>query len=80
MAELRAIEGYVRAFNPLAAQRLAIRLLTVGESLRDLPLRGRMISHGRRELTIVWPYLLRYRVDGDRVIVLEVRHGAREPD
>jgi len=39
-----------------------------------------MISHGRRELTIVWPYLLRYRVDGDRVIVLEVRHGAREPD
>jgi plasmid stabilization system protein ParE len=30
-----------------------------------------------REMTTVWPYILRYRVDQDRVVILRVRHGAQ---
>ncbi len=31
-----------------------------------------------REL-IVRPYIVRYKVDGDRVQIVRVRHGARRP-
>jgi plasmid stabilization system protein ParE len=30
---------------------------------------------GKREMTTVWPYIVRYRVDGERVIILRIRHG-----
>ena len=30
-----------------------------------------------REMTTVWPYILRYRVEAERVIILRVRHGAQ---
>jgi plasmid stabilization system protein ParE len=77
-ADIEAIVAYIASQSkPLAAQRLGQRLLAIGESLRDQPDRGRPISHGRREIAFVTPYLLRYRVKGDRVFIMEVRHGAR---
>ena len=33
-----------------------------------------------REMTIVWPYILRYRVSGDKVFILRIRHGAQNDD
>jgi plasmid stabilization system protein ParE len=78
--ELRAIRAYVAEFNPLAAQRLATRLVAMARSLESEPDRGRPISRGRREITVIRPYLLRYRREAGRVIILEIRHGAREPD
>ena len=32
-----------------------------------------------RELATIPPYLIRYRVLDDRVLILRVRHGARRP-
>lgn len=29
-------------------------------------------------MTVVWPYILRYRVEADTVIILRIRHGAQE--
>ncbi len=80
MAELVAIRDYIGHFNPLAAQRLADRILKAGNALDMFPDRGRMISRDRRELTIVRPYLIRYRRTGQMVTILEIRHSAREPD
>ena len=34
-------------------------------------------GNGLREMTTVWPYIVRYRVETDRVVVLRIRHGAR---
>ncbi len=79
-SELRTIRAYVAQFSPLAAQRLAARLVSAARSLETSPDRGRPISQGRRELTIIPPYLIRYAHAGDRVVILEIRHGAREPD
>ena len=80
LAELRAIRLYIAQFSPLAAQRFAQRLKNAANALGDMPDRGRPISRGRRELTIVPPYLIRYARHDDRVAILEIRHSAREPE
>ncbi len=80
VANLDAIADYISAFNPAAAQRLAARLIALADSLADFPERGRDAGEGRRELTIVWPYVLRYRVEAERVIILRIRHGARDTE
>jgi toxin ParE1/3/4 len=80
LADVEAITAYIGQFSPIASRNMASRLLAEGDSLELLPLRGRVISANRRELTIVSPYLIRYRIVGDRVLILEVRHGARRPD
>ena len=48
-------------------------------SLTDQPTRGRQARGRLRELTIVSPYIIRYRVDAEEVVILRVRHGARRP-
>lgn len=63
----------------MAAERLGARLIAAGQSLDIQPLRGRAIRAGRRELTTVYPYLIRYRLTAKGVEILEVRHGARKP-
>ena len=80
ITELEAIAEYIHELSPLAAQRVAVRLTAAAEALDLYPLRGRSISGDRRELTQVSPYLIRYRVEDDQMLILEVRHGAREPD
>ena len=80
VANLEAIFTYVSAFNPAAAGALANRLIAVADSMATFPHRGRDVGGGRREMTTVWPYILRYRVDGDTLIILRVRHGARDEE
>jgi plasmid stabilization system protein ParE len=31
-------------------------------------------------LAVIRPYLIRYARVEDRIVILEIRHGAREPD
>lgn len=78
-ADLENIRTYIGQFNPTAAQRMAERLIAAADSLSEFPDRGRPIANGRRELTIIWPYLLRYRVAGDIAYILRIRHGAQRP-
>lgn len=80
VSNLDSIAAYVHDFNPLAAQRLALRLRSAADSLAEHPDRGRPIGRGLRELVIVPPYLIRYRVKGDGVEIISIRHGARAPD
>lgn len=78
IAHLEAIVTYVSAYDLAAAEKLGRRLIELADSLAEFPNRGRDTGDGRREMTIVPPYVLRYRVDGARVIILRIRHGARE--
>jgi toxin ParE1/3/4 len=77
VGNLEAIIAYISAFNPPAAQRLAERLIAVADSLAEFPERGRQVGDGRREMTVVWPYVVRYRIAEDAVYILRIRHGAR---
>ena len=78
--QLRGIEIYVARFRPLAAQRLALRIIACTDDLRAFPDAGRPISRGRRQIVAISPYILRYRHEEDAVVILEVRHGATIAD
>ena len=78
--DLVGIRDYVSQFAPLAAQRLAARLASAAESLSDHPLRGRSIGRGRRARVAIPPYQIRYRILGEVVEIITIRHGAREPE
>ena len=75
--DLTDIRTYIGKFNPAAATRMAARLIEAAESLHEHPDRGRPISRNRRELAIVPPYVIRYRVKGDTVEIIRIRHGSR---
>jgi toxin ParE1/3/4 len=75
--ELEAARTYIAQFSPLAAQRIAVRLKRAGESLAEFPERGRATTGARRELATVPPYIITYRVRGDVVTILQVRHASR---
>ena len=80
LTNIYEISEFVAAYNPAAARRLADRLFAAATSLNEFPDRGREAGPGLRELTIVWPYVLRYSVSADEVRIIRIRHGARQPD
>jgi toxin ParE1/3/4 len=81
-ARLREIRAYVALDKPEAAERLALRIVAMVEALRDHPHLGRVGAEpGIRELVIGnTPYIVLYRVQGRRVIVSTVWHGAQRRD
>ena len=58
---------------------VAEQLITAADSLAHLPLRGREIAPGLRQLAHLSPYLLRYSYDplADVVTIRTIWHGAR---
>lgn len=80
LRQLAAITDYVRAFHPTAGAELARHLLQAGNSLTTFPNRGRIVpGTAMRELVTRAPYIIRYRVAGDTVRILRIRHTARRP-
>ena len=74
---VRAAYDYLVEVNPQAARDLAAALMVAGDGLEVFAERGRMVEGtGLRELVVVWPYVIRYRVDEGVVVILRVRHGA----
>jgi toxin ParE1/3/4 len=80
LREIEQIYRYLTQFNPSAAAKLADELFSAGDSLETLPNRGRPVpGTALRELTVVYPYIIRYRIADDHVRILRVRHGRRQP-
>ena len=78
-ARLDEIHRYIARDNPTAADKVGDRLIALGESLAEFPNRGRPARDGTREMTSVPPYVLRYRVIGDAVVIVGIRHGRQRP-
>ena len=80
LAHLQAIRTYIEQFNPRAARDVASSLKALGDSLVNFPYRGRQVrGTSTRELVSIYPYIIRYHIDGDTVVILRVRHAARRP-
>jgi len=80
LTDLEGIRRYIGNFNPDAARDMAERIIEAADSLATFPYRGRLVpGTPLRESTIARPYIIRYRVNPDRVVILRVRHGARRP-
>lgn len=77
---LDRIVEYIEVFDVVAARRIAVRLTTLANSLNEFPERGRPLGDDVRQLSIIRPYLLRYLVTDDAVIIQRVLHGARQLD
>ena len=79
LTRLREIRSYVAEDKPEAAARLATRIVSVVEALREHPYLGRAGAEpGIRELVIGGtPYIVLYRVQGGRVVISTVWHGAQ---
>jgi len=82
-ARLSEIRAYIALDNPDAAERVAMRIVALVETLKNFPHLGRPGAQpGVRELVISGtPYIVMYRVRGDRVTINTIWHGAqrREP-
>jgi toxin ParE1/3/4 len=77
---LREIRAYVARDKPEAAERLAMRIVAMLEALRNHPYLGRAGAEpGIRELVIGGtPYIVLYRVQGQRVTVSTIWHAAQQ--
>jgi addiction module RelE/StbE family toxin len=79
LQEIINIYHYIASYNPRAASDLIDALLNAGDSLANFARRGRPVGDNLRELTVVYPYIIRYEIVGNDVTILRVRHGMRRP-
>ena len=80
LREIDHIYRYLAQFNPSAAENMVGEILAAGDSLENFPYRGRAVPGTQlREVTIAYPYVIRYRITADQVRILRVRYGARRP-
>jgi addiction module RelE/StbE family toxin len=79
LQDIITIYNYVANHNPRVASDLIDALLRAGDGLVNFPHRGRLVGDNLRELTVVYPYLIRYEIVGTDVTILRVRHGRRQP-
>lgn len=78
MARLRR---FLEPNNPRAAQRAAHTILDGAKIFRQHPEAGVPMGDGRRELFLHFGssgYVLRYRLDGDDVVIIRVWHGREQ--
>lgn len=78
--DVERIHLYIRERNPIAARQVAERLFAAAASLSDFPHRGPGSTAGFRELVIVRPYVLVYRVQPEGVRIVRVWRGAPRRD
>lgn len=80
LARLQEIRAYVALDKPDAAEKLASRIVSIVETLRDYPHIGRAGPEpGIRELVVGGtPYIVLYRVEKRRVVINTIWHGRQE--
>jgi addiction module RelE/StbE family toxin len=79
-ADLDAIYNYITEHNPSAARQMKARLKERAERLGSFPFSGRETDRpGIRALADGrYPYLIFYTIAHNEVVILHVRHAARQ--
>ena len=79
--DIGAIYRTIRRSNPRAAQRVRARIRSLANELGGEPRRGSVVEQrpGVRRLPVVrFPYAIYFTVEQSTVVILQVRHGARQ--
>ena len=80
LAELKEASLYYAGRQPGLGERFASAVEAAIRRIVENPLRGPVLKgEARRVRTSVFPYAVVYRIAGDRVRILAVMHGHREP-
>jgi addiction module RelE/StbE family toxin len=79
--QLDAIIDYIAQESPQGARRVRDRLHAITSLLVEQPRMGQPtdLEGVRRILVSPYPYLIFYRVTEDAVIIMRIRHAARNP-
>jgi plasmid stabilization system protein ParE len=80
-AELTAILDYLADHSPQGSRNVQIRILEKISLVAEQPEVGPLTRSGRlrRIATAPYPYIVFYRIVGDTVEIIGIRHGARRP-
>jgi plasmid stabilization system protein ParE len=80
--DIAEIAAYLVERNPSAAAAVEARIRFIAELLAAFPASGRKLEQ-RPTVRVMpigqYPYRIFYTVAGEEVVVLHVRHAAREP-
>lgn len=85
LAQLDQIHGYISPANNnrVADDDVVVRIISTVQQLARFPVSGRSGRiAGTRELVVPkTPFLVAYAIDGSRIVILAVYHGAQKwPD
>ncbi|WP_205854109.1 type II toxin-antitoxin system RelE/ParE family toxin [Phenylobacterium kunshanense] len=73
------MRAYIGDQNPAAASRVAIQIIAACDALEHLPERGRPgLVSGTREISLIWPYVIVYRIRPETVEIVRIWHGAQD--
>jgi addiction module RelE/StbE family toxin len=80
-AERERIFSYLEARNPQAARKVIGLITRRIDELGSEPYKGRPTDRGSMFTLWVRPYRYRiyYRIDGDSVVIIHIRHTSRKP-
>jgi toxin ParE1/3/4 len=78
--ELEEVIEYIRERSPQGAKNVRARIRKLTQHVLEHPQSGSLTSSGlRRIATTPYPYLIFYEVLADEVIIVGIRHSARNP-
>lgn len=82
LADVKRLRDFIEPHNPEAARRAAASLKQAAHSLLAFPGIGTRLE-GRQDRELFVPfgrrgYVIRYRIDGDEVVILKVWHGLED--
>ena len=82
LAELADILSYIAERSPQGAHKVQVRIQAVTSLLLQYPLSGQLTSESglRRIVTAPYPYSVFYEATTEEVVIIGVRHAAREPE
>lgn len=80
VTDLETISNDIARDNPAASDAVELRIITSVDHLPQFPEAGRNGRvTGTREVAVVeYPYMVVYRIKGDEVQILTVRHTSRQ--
>jgi plasmid stabilization system protein ParE len=81
LKELDAILSYIQAHSPSGARQVQSRIKALTDLLCYHPLAGQRTSRFpiRRIVATPYPYVLFYKQDETKIVIMSVRYAARKP-
>jgi toxin ParE1/3/4 len=81
LRDLESIAAYLGERNPTGAINVLGAIKSSVDTLSFFPQIGRLVDNaGHRRVPVLrYPYLVFYRVAGDELLILHIRHTSRRP-
>ena len=81
LRDLKGIAAYLGERNPATVVNVLGAIKSSIDTLSFFPQIGRVVDNvGHRRVPVLrYPYLIHYRIAGDELLILHIRHSSRRP-